>query len=109
MGCLFQLIFEILIEGVLSIVVPIYLKLTSLFLQGKTDSDLVQKKIKDVVTTVSLLLLVSAFVGALLLLPEDVRLNMIGRYMTFIPLCIIGAQIALGVVVIIIKAVKRQH
>ena len=66
-----------------------------------------ETKVRNIITLVSVLLVLSLFIGLIFLLPDDTAFNAIGKYMTFIPLSIIGLQVVLSIVVMIVKLVKR--
>jgi protein-S-isoprenylcysteine O-methyltransferase Ste14 len=107
MGCLFEIFIEIFIEGILNLVMFIYLKLAYMLVPNKKISEKTETKVRNIITIVSLLLVLSLFIGLTFLLPGDAALNAIGKYMTFIPLSIIGLQVVLSIVVMIVKLVKR--
>ena len=107
MGCLFEIFIEIFIEGILNLVMFIYLKLSHMLVPNKKISEKTETKVRNIITIVSLLLVLSLFIGLTFLLPGDAALNAIGKYMTFIPLSIIGLQVVLSIVVMIAKLVKR--
>lgn len=108
MGCFFELIFELLISVVAEIISLIYLKITSLFVTEAVSSEKTKKKISDVVTTISVLELVVLLIGMFLLLPPDSELKLIGKYMTLVPLVMIGFQILLGSIVKVAKFIKKR-
>ena len=107
MGCLFEMFIEIFIEGILNLVMFIYLKLAHMLVPNKKIPEKTETKVRNIITIVSLLLVLSLFIGLTFLLPGDAALNAIGKYMTFIPLSIIGLQVVLSIVVMIAKLVKR--
>ena len=107
MGCLFEIFIEIFIEGILNLVMFIYLKLAHMLVPNKKIPKKAETKVRNIITIVSVLLVLSLFFGLIFLLPDDAALNAIGKYMTFIPLSIIGLQVVLSIVVMIAKLVKR--
>ena len=107
MGCLFDIFIQIFIEGILNLVIFIYLKLAHMLVPNKKISEKTETQVRDIITIVSGLLFLSLCIGLILLLPDDAALNAIGKYMTFIPLSIIGLQVILSIVVMIVKLVKR--
>jgi hypothetical protein len=107
MGCLFEIFIEIFIEGILNLLMFIYLKLAHMLVPNKKISEKTETKVRNIITIVSLLLVLSLFIGLTFLLPDDAALNAIGKYMTFIPLSIIGLQVVLSIVVMVAKLVKR--
>ncbi len=106
MGCLLEFLFEIIFEGVFEVIVYAYMKLMALIVPEKAITDQTSTKIKNIVITVSVLLGVILVIGVILLLPPDPGINTIGKYMTFIPLTIIGIQVILGIVMKIIGRTK---
>ena len=108
MGCLFEFFFEVFIEGILNVFMYIYLKLSCVFIPDKEISKKTKKKIRDIITAISVFLFLFLFMGVIFLLSPDAIINTIGKYLTFISLSIIGIQIILGIIVTVIKAVKHQ-
>ena len=107
MGCLFEIFIEIFIEGILNLVMFIYLKLAHMLVPNKKISEKTEIQVRDIITIVSVLLVISLVIGLTFLLQDDAAVNAIGKYMTFIPLSIIGLQVVLSIVVMIAKLVKR--
>ena len=107
MGCLFEIFIEIFIEGILNLVMFIYLKLAHMLVPNKQISKKTETKVRNIITIVSVLLVLSLLIGLIFLLTDDAAFNAIGKYMTFIPLSIIGLQVVLSIVVMIAKLVKR--
>ena len=91
----------------MNLVMFIYLKLAHMLVPNKKIPKKTETKVRNIITIVSVLLVLSLFIGLIFLLPGDAALNAIGKYMTFIPLSIIGLQIVLSIVVMIAKLVKR--
>ena len=108
MGCLFEMFLEVFIEGILSLFMFVYLKVAHVLVPNKTISQKSRDKIKNMITIISALLLITMFIGITFLSPDDAMLNTVGKYMTFIPLSIIGLQVVLSIVVMIVKIVKRR-
>ena len=108
MGCLFEIFVEIFIEGILNLVVFIYLKIAHMLAPNKKITEKAENKARNIITIVSLLLLVSLSIGLAFLAPDDTTVNAIGKYMTFIPLSIIGLQVVLSIIVMIVKLVKHH-
>ena len=107
MGCLFEIFIEIFIEGILNLVMFIYLKLAHMLVPNKKIPKKTETKVQNIITIVSVLLVLSLFIGLIFLLTDDTAFNAIGKYMTFIPLSIIGLQVVLSIVVMIAKLVTR--
>ena len=55
------------------------------------------KKVKNAVTTVSVLEAMCLFLGIIFLLPNDPTFNAVGKYMTFIQLSIIAIQLIIRI------------
>lgn len=107
MGCLFELIFEIFVEGVFELVGNCYIKLMLLIVPNKTVSEKTKRVIKNTATTIAALLGVILIVGLILLVQDDPSIKTIGRYMTYIPLTIMVLQITLGIIVKIVCHYKK--
>ena len=109
MSCLIELFLEIFIEGILSLVMSACLKLVHVFVPSKEITPKMKEKIKNTITTISVLLILILFIGVIFLLPpDDTNLNTIGKYMTIIPLSIIGLQIVLGIIITIVKCLHAH-
>jgi hypothetical protein len=108
MGCVFEIFIEMLIEGILNLVMFVYLKLAHVLVPTKKITKKTESKIKNVIATISVLLVLTIFWGILFLLPDDAAFNTIGKYMTLIPLSIIGLQVVLSIFVMIAKLAKRH-
>ena len=108
MGCLFEIFFEILIEGILSLVMSVYLKVAYILVPNKEVTEKEKDRVKNIITTVSAILVLILFIVVILLLSGEESFSTFGKYMTFIPLSVIGLQIILSVVVLIVRAVKRR-
>ena len=108
MGRLFEILLELVVNGILELVMFVYLKLTSLFVPNKVVSPKEKNKIQNIVTIISVLLTLTLFIGLLFLLPDNPLFHTIGQYMTFIPLSILGIQVVLGIAIIIAKVIKKN-
>ncbi len=97
MGCLLELIFEIFAEVIFEVIVHCYLKLMQLIVPNKTVSEKAKQTIKNMATTIAVLLAISLIIGLILLVQEDPFIKNIGKYMTYIPLTVIALQIILGI------------
>lgn len=109
MGCLFELIeliVEILVDGFFELIVHGYLKLMSLIVPNKTISDDTKYRLEIVVKTFSAIVGITLIIGLLLVMQSDPIIKNIGRYLTYIPLAIIGIQIVLG---ILFKIVSKKR
>ena len=108
MGCLFEILLEILLEGILSLVMFIYMKLACVCVPNKKITKETEKKVQKIITTISALLVLTLFIGLIFLFAGDTKFNVIGKFMTFIPLSILVLQIVLNIVIMIVKFVKRD-
>ncbi|MBE6679957.1 MAG: hypothetical protein E7598_05470 [Ruminococcaceae bacterium] len=108
MGCLFEMLLQIFIEGTLNVVMYVYLKLACIFVPENEISKKTEKKIRNIITTVSALLFLSLLTGVSFLTAHNATIETIGKYLTFISLIILGMQIVLGIIVTVAKAVKHQ-
>ena len=106
MGCLFEIFVEIFVEGILNLVMFVYLKVARILVPSKNVSPEEENKIRNIITTVSVLSVLTLVIGGVFLLPDDALFNTIGKYMTFIPLSFIGLQVVLSIIVIIVKLLK---
>ena len=104
MSCLIEFFGELFFE----LIVYCYMKLMQLIVPNKTISEKTEKTIKDTVTTVAAILFIILIIGIILLLAGDKTFNIVGRYMTFIPLSIILLQIMLGIAIKIITHYKNK-
>lgn len=109
MGCLFEIIFEILIAGALEGMMFVSLKFTSILIPEKEFNENNKQKIKNVIVMITVFEFLSVFIGALFLLPPDYEFKIIGKYMVGIPLAIISVQIVMSVIVTVIKMIKKRN
>ena len=107
MGCLLEFVFEVVFESVAELIVCAYISLVKLIVPDKVFTRQTTTTVRNAVVTVSVLLLISLVVGILCLLPPDPVINTVGRYMTYIPLGIIGVEIIAGVVMFVIRKRKK--
>ena len=108
MGCLFEFLFELVFEVILELVVGLYLKLMLMVVPRHTFNACTRKKVKTVVTVIAVLAMASLIIGLLLWASGQPFVQSVGRYMTFVPLSIMGVHLVLGIVVRIVSRVKRQ-
>ena len=109
MGCFFEIVLEMLIEGILYVVMSVYQKIAHVLVPNQEISQKTKHKIRDVLTIISVFLTLILFLGVIFLLPGDSKINMVGRYMTFVPLSILGLQVILSVIIIVVRAVKHRE
>ena len=107
MGCLFELFFEITVEGILELIGHCYIKLMLLIVPNKTVSEKTKRTIMSITTSFAALLAVVLIIGFVLLIQEDPFIKNIGKYMTYIPLTIMALQVLIGILVKIISHIKK--
>ncbi len=111
MGCLFEILFEIfgtiIIEGTIELVFYCYIKLIQLIVPKKTISEKNKAVIKNTVITVTVILMLSLFIGLLCLIQSNPVIKNVGKYMTYIPLIIIAVQLIMGITVNIVKHFRK--
>ncbi len=107
MGCLFELFFEIIFEGIIELIGYCYIKLMQLIVPNKIVSEKTRGIIKYSVTTIAALLGIVLIIGLILLIQDDPVAKNFGRYMTYIPLAIMGLQILLGICIRIFSYLKK--
>ena len=107
MGCLFELFFEIFVEGMIELIGHCYIKLMQLIVPNKTVSEKTKRTIKNIATTFAALLAVVLIIGFVLLIQEDPFIKNIGKYMTYIPLAMMALQVILGILVKIAGRFKK--
>ena len=66
-----------------------------LYCKNKKITKKTESKIKNVITTISALWVLTLFYGVMFLLSDDATFNAIGKYMTFIPLSIMVLSLVL--------------
>lgn len=103
MGCLFELILQLFIEGTVELLMSVYLKLSSALIPDAVQSEKNKTKIKNTITTISVFEVLFLFLGIIFLLPNDPTFDIIGKFMTFIPLSIIVLQLIIGIIFTILK------
>ena len=94
MGCLFEFIFDVFIDG--------WFALMLLIVPEKWSSKRLQIFLKIIVVIITCLLFIVMFLGVFALISDDEYTKTIGRYMVYIPLAISLVQILLGITLRII-------
>ena len=94
MGCLFEFIFDVFIDG--------WFDLMLLIVPEKWSSKRLQIFLKIIVVIITCLLFIVMFLGVFALISDDEYTKTIGRYMVYIPLAISLVQILLGITLRII-------
>lgn len=107
MGCLFELFFDIFLEGVFTLFGYCYIKLMQLIVPNKTISERTKSIIKNTVAIIAGILGIILIIGLIFMGRNNPSMNRIGKYMTYIPLALIVVQIVLGIIVRIIDHFKK--
>lgn len=94
MGCLFEFIFDVFIDG--------WFDLMLLIVPEKWSNKRLQIFLKIIVVIITCLLFIVMFLGVFALISDDEYTKTIGRYMVYIPLAISLVQILLGITLRII-------
>ena len=108
MGCLLELLFQIIFEVVLEGAAAIYVKLMSLFVPDHKFSPRLRERIKSGVTVFAALLFLCALLGLFFYTIPTSPSKTVGAYMLFVPLVIIGVQIIAGIIYRIVLAIRKK-
>ncbi|MBR7142126.1 MAG: hypothetical protein IKD06_01155 [Clostridia bacterium] len=109
MSFLLEMLFEIVFEIVVEVILNLYIKLMSLLIPEHRFSSKLRQRVKKGVTAFAALLLLCAFVGFFLFLEPPSATKTVGAYLLFVPLGIMGVQIAAGIVCRLVRAVKGRR
>lgn len=108
MGCLFELVFEILLEGLIGLLTRCYIELFRFIVPRKVLSERAKKVIR-VSSLVFVLFVIFAFcVGLAFLIQSDPDITNIGRYIVRISLIVMAVQLVLGVLAWIIRRLRKS-
>lgn len=107
MGCLMELIFEILIEGIIELFGHCYIKLMQLIVPKKAVTEKTKKVVKVIASVNAAILAITLVIGLILTIQEDPDICAVGGYMVYIPLGIIALQIVLGIISKLIGHFRR--
>ena len=107
MGCLLEFIFEFFGEIFFELIVWCYAKIMQFFIPEMNISEKAKERIKQIVTSISAILLFFVVIGIFLILQENLFVKKIGKFMTFIPLSILGLHVVLGMIIKIINHFKK--
>ena len=108
MGCLFEVFFEIFIECIMELVLYVYLKIVTVAVPDEEISAKTKKKVENAIKTVSLILILTLFIGVILLIADEESFYTVGKHMTLIPLCALGIQALLGISVLTVRIIKKK-
>ena len=103
MSCLFEFIFEVILEAF----GEGFMYLMCLIIPKKSLSQKTYKTVKILVKIFAGILLLSMLLGFILMLSDDMLESKIGKYMFFIPLAISIFQIGLGIILKITAKTKK--
>lgn len=107
MGCLFELVFEILLEGLIGLLARCYIELFRFIVPRKVLSERAKKVIR-VSSLVFVLFVIFAFcVGLAFLIQSDPDIANIGRHIVRISLIIMAVQLVLGILAWIIRRLRK--
>ena len=109
MGCLFELFFEIFVEGIIELLGYCFMKLMLLIVPEKALTEKAKTNIVRIATAVSVVLCVVLIVGVIISFADEPGIATVGKYMTFIPLGIISVQILFGIAAKIIAYHKKRR
>ena len=107
MGCLWEMFFEILVEGVFELIGYGCIKLICRLVPNKTISDRTKRIIKYIVMSTVALWAIVLIIGLILLMQNDPSIRNIGKNMTCILLSVIVLQIIFGIIIKMISHVKK--
>ncbi len=112
MSIIFEILFEafgeIFFKVGLDIFSSIFIKIARLFSPHKTLSAKVKDSIRNIVKIAYALMFISIIVGIMLLCFEHTVLNIMGRYLVFVPLFIIALIFISGIVLFFARLIKRR-
>ncbi len=103
-----DLIFEILFELIAEAVLWFFFKVMSLIVPEKKINSKAKERIKSAIIVFSLICLLSIFAGAILKAEGDIVSKTVSDLVLYIPLGICGVQIALGIILKVIKVIKAE-
>ena len=109
MGCLLDLFFELFFEGLVELIVYLYMKIVSWILPEHKFSEKLKKRLRNGLEVFSAIMLLSLMCGIGLLIDADPAGKTVGAYMTYIPLGIIVAQLLLGIIIKVITIIRRKN
>ena len=108
MGCLFEFIFEVVFTGLFHLLLEGYIAISFLIIPRDGISKARENKIRKTLTGFFAILLLFVLFGVIFMLPNMPVLNIVGKYMTFVSLSIIGLQILIGIVAAAVRAIKKR-
>lgn len=109
MGCLFELFFEIVLEGIFEGSLYGYIKLMSLIVPHYIVSEKAKKRIQISIILYSVILMILIIVGLIMLVQKDLDIKSVGRYFIFIRVILIGIQVVLGIISKVVPAISLRR
>lgn len=103
MGCLFELIFDIFLEGSMELTAWCYIKIIQLIFPDKTISERTRNTIKMVTGIIGMLCFVALLVGLILLFQDGSMTKTAGRYTILIALIVLLLPMATGAIVWVVR------
>lgn len=108
MGCLFELVFEILLEGSIELLARCYIELLQFIIPRKMLSERVKKAIRITSLVFVLSVIFTFCVGLAFLIQSDPDITNIGRHIVRISLIVMAVQLVLGVLAWIIRRCRKS-
>lgn len=99
MGCLFELIFDIFLEGSMELTAWCYIKIIQLIVPEKTFSERTRKTVKTVTGIIGMLCFLAILVGLIMLLQDGTMTKTAGKYTVLIALTLSLLPMVLGAIV----------
>ena len=108
MGCLFELIFDIVLEGSMELTAWCYIKIMQLIFPGETISERTRKTVKLVTGIIGMLCFLALFVGLIMLFQDGSMTKKAGLYTISIALIVLLLPMALGAIVWVIRNICNK-
>lgn len=105
MGCLGEFFFELFAEGLFELISYCYFKLMQMIVPSRTFTEKTTKTMKKIAAVLAAVLLFAVIIGITLLTDTDPQISTVGKYITYISMAVIVAQLILGIV---LKLRKRR-
>lgn len=109
MGCLLEFFVEFFVEGLIELIVYLYVKIASWIVPEHKFSEKLQKRFRIGILVLFVLQVISLIVGLIILEEEDPSFALAGRYLTYIPLVMIGTQLLLGIIAKIVTVIRNKR
>ena len=102
-----ELIVEFLGEIFIEVFMTFFMWLMQLIVPEKVLREKAEKTLRKAVTVFSAILFIALVIGVILLVQEDEKIKIIGRFLTYIPLAIIIIQIVSGIILKLVNDFKK--